>query len=234
MSLVNIKDIRPNPYQVRQSMDPERLKQLAAEIKETGLWKGAIRARQIDGHYELVFGHRRLEALKLLGEKRIDIEIVQLDDSQMATQALVENLQREGLTDFEKAEGIKRLFGVLGSSQNVKKLANMLGYSEATIYDFQRMAELDAKTKAAAQEAHLGRGVIRRAEQIGGAEFVRVAAAKKLKMDELLALQTELAKLPEAAKRTVREGLKSGKLKPKAEAVEVFELRHLRRRGRKS
>src|SRR5216684_6397717 len=37
-------------------------------------------------------------------------DIVELDDMQMLVQSLAENLQRQNLTDLEKAEGVGRLF----------------------------------------------------------------------------------------------------------------------------
>jgi ParB-like chromosome segregation protein Spo0J len=61
---------------------------------------------------------------RLLGYKQLDVEIVALDDTQMATQALVENLQREGLADIEKANGIKRLMGLKDKSFSREELAN--------------------------------------------------------------------------------------------------------------
>src|SRR5215471_13210594 len=98
---VKIKDIRPNPFQSRKAMDADATKSLAEEIARIGLWTGALRGRQHDGHVELCFGHRRLEAVKLLGWKEVDVDLVRLTDEEMALQALIENLQREGLTDAD-------------------------------------------------------------------------------------------------------------------------------------
>lgn len=212
MQNVSVADIKPNPFQARQSIDPERIRELAEEIKQTGFWPTGLLARQVNGHYELVFGHRRLEALKLLGSKSIELEIVELDDVAMATQTMIENSQREGLTDIEKANGIKRLMQFEEGAPTVKKVAQMLGYSEHTIREFLRLADLDAETKQEIERSGLPRSAVRVADQVAGPEFIRVAAQKKLKYQDLATIHTEVAKLKEAPRRTIEKKLRTGKL----------------------
>jgi ParB family chromosome partitioning protein len=209
---VNISAIKPNPFQVRQSIDLARIRELADEIRETGFWPGGLRARHVNGHYELVFGHRRLEALKLLGRKSVELEIVNLDDTAMASQSMVENLQREGLTEVEKANGIKRLIDRFGGPTNVKKVAALLGYPTATIDSFIRIAELDEETKQDAHTARMARSHIDEARSIAGADFVRVAAKQKLTSTTVKGIHGELAKLKPAPRKKIVEQLKTGKL----------------------
>src|SRR5262245_13243759 len=94
---IKVKDIRPNPFQHRKTTDAQAIQSLAREIDKVGLWAGALRGRESDGHVQLCFGHRRLAAVKELGWKEVDVDVVELSDEDMALQALVENLQREGL-----------------------------------------------------------------------------------------------------------------------------------------
>jgi ParB-like chromosome segregation protein Spo0J len=103
---ITVKDIRPNPFQHRRTRSDETIQSLADEIAKMGLWAGALRGRENNGHVELCFGHRRLDAIKKLGWKEVDVDVVKLTDEDMALQALVENLQREGLNDADKGEGI--------------------------------------------------------------------------------------------------------------------------------
>jgi ParB family chromosome partitioning protein len=211
VTTVKISEIKPNPYQTREHIDPARVRELADEIKSTGFWEG-LRARQVDGHYELVFGHRRLAALKLLGHKEVHIDVVKLDDGQMAMQALIENVQREGLNDIEKANGIKRLFDLPTAVGNIKKAADLLGYSEDTIREYLQLAGLDRQTQEAATKGGLSRTAIRDAHKIGGPEFVRVAAKAKLNRDDLEEISSTVSKLGPVAKRKIQEKLKSGKI----------------------
>ena len=103
--VINIKDILPNPYQARKRMDKRAIRALADEIEASGLWPGSLRGRMRGSKVELCYGHRRLAALKHLGWDKVEVEIDELSDEEMALQSLAENFQREGLTDIEKAEG---------------------------------------------------------------------------------------------------------------------------------
>jgi len=69
-----IKVIRPNPFQPRKTQDSDAIKSLAEEIDQVGLWAGALRGREMNGHIKLCFGHRRLEAVKRLGWKEVDVD----------------------------------------------------------------------------------------------------------------------------------------------------------------
>ena len=73
--VVPIKDILPNPYQARKKMDREAIRNLAEEIKASGLWPGSLRGRMKGSHVELCYGHRRLAALKHLGWDKVEVEV---------------------------------------------------------------------------------------------------------------------------------------------------------------
>ena len=55
--------IKPSPRPVRSTWDEDALNQLAQSIKEQGLIV-PIKVREIGGEYEIVYGHRRVEALR--------------------------------------------------------------------------------------------------------------------------------------------------------------------------
>jgi len=210
MESIDVKLIKPNPYQSRESMDRESIRQLADEIKTQGYWEAGLRARKVDGHYQLVFGHRRFEALKLLGRKQIQVEVVDLDDSEMALQSLVENLQRQGLNDIEKANGIKRLMTLGSRLLTESKVAEMLGYPVSAIKEFLSVAELDEATKKAA--THMPRTLINNARNVGGPEFVKMAAQEKLTRKEIREIGQAVARVPVYKRTKLEEKIKSGKL----------------------
>jgi len=213
METVNIRLIKPNPYQARQSFDHEQIKQLAQEIKQQGFWDTALRARRIDGHYELVFGHRRLEALRLLGHTKVNLEVVELEDSDMAMQSLIENLQRQGLSDVEKANGIKRLLTLGSRPPTREKVAEVLGYQLRSLDEFLMLADLDEKTKKVVDRTRMSRTLVSSANQVGGAEFVRMAAEENLTRKEIREIQSQVARVPAYARPKLAEKIKSGKLR---------------------
>lgn len=127
---LNIDEIRPNPYQPRTYFKEEALEELAASIKENGVFQPIIVKKSIKG-YELIAGERRLRASKLAGKKTIPAIIRQLSDEKMAEIALLENLQREDLNIIEEAEAYKKLIEKLGITQD--ELAKRVSKSRSHI-----------------------------------------------------------------------------------------------------
>src|SRR5690242_1187333 len=80
-TLVPVELINPNPYQPRQTEDAEAVAEIAQSIKRNGLMQVPT-ARQVNGHYQLAFGHTRLAAFKLNGEECMPLIIRELDDLQ--------------------------------------------------------------------------------------------------------------------------------------------------------
>ena len=113
---INVDEIRPNPYQPREVFDNKALEELAASIKENGVFQPIIVKKSIKG-YELIAGERRLRASKMIGLETIPAIVRNLDDEKMAEIALLENLQRENLNVLEEARAYKKLIEELNITQ---------------------------------------------------------------------------------------------------------------------
>jgi ParB family chromosome partitioning protein len=84
------------------------IEELAASMKEHGLLQPIV-VRAVGNAYELIAGHRRLEAARVLGWRTIPA-VIRVDTeatSQLLT--LVENLQREDLSAREEAAALEIL-----------------------------------------------------------------------------------------------------------------------------
>jgi ParB family transcriptional regulator, chromosome partitioning protein len=196
---VSIDRIRPNPFQVRKHIDRERLQALADEMKELGHW-GSLRARKQGTYYELCFGHRRLAALKLAKIKDVDLEVVDLSDDEMATQALVENLQREGLTDTEKAKGIKDLidrFERDGQKNGHERVQALMGLSRSRINELLSLLGLSAQSKQFVASGQISGSTAIRAKNLGGEEMIATAVKHGLPQKTLQQIQQELTAIPD-------------------------------------
>src|SRR5205823_7754349 len=67
-----IRDIKPNPFQPRKTVDPAALEELVSSIKQAGLLQPVVVRRANGGGgggggYELIAGGRRLRAGQRLG-----------------------------------------------------------------------------------------------------------------------------------------------------------------------
>lgn len=138
-----VEKIVPNKYQPRRKFTEEKIKELAESIKQNGLLQ-SITVRDIgDGFYELIAGERRLRAIKYLQYPKTKAIVKELTDEQMATLALIENIQREELTPIEEAHAYQELLRINKLTQD--ELAKSLGKTQATVANKLRLLKLSKK-----------------------------------------------------------------------------------------
>jgi len=136
---IPVKDIVPNRYQPRTVFDDDRIDELCATIKEHGIIQPIV-VRDLNGHFELIAGERRWRATKKLGLETIPAIIKDFNDAQAASIALIENLQREGLTAIEEAVAYQKLIDLQNLTQ--ESLAQKLGKGQSTIANKLRLLNL--------------------------------------------------------------------------------------------
>jgi ParB/RepB/Spo0J family partition protein len=208
-----VSQIHHNPYQSRKRIDQAAVTRMAKEIDAQGFWDQSFRVRAVNGNYQLVFGHTRLEALRSLGHKRVNVEVVDLDDIAMAQQSLIENIQRDNLPEIDKAEAIARLLNMMlgpraddrnARSEAIGHLCVLLGYkSRQTILNFLSMAGMSEPTKVIARRENMPRSAALVARDIGGEKMVRFAATKRINRDALDAIRKSLAGLSKESRQKV-------------------------------
>lgn len=136
---IPIKDIQVNPYQPRQSFEPEKLAELAQSIKENGIIQPLIvRPSNVIG-FELLAGERRLRASQLAGLKEVPAIVKQLTDQEMMTQAIIENLQRRDLNPIEEARAYQKL---IDKGNKHETIAQVMGKSRPYISNMVRLLNL--------------------------------------------------------------------------------------------
>ena len=92
-----------HPFKVIQN---EELNTLVQSIRESGVLVPAL-ARPAGDRYELISGHRRLAACKLLGLPTIPVIVRDLTDAEAIITLVDANLQREHILPSEKAFAYK-------------------------------------------------------------------------------------------------------------------------------
>jgi ParB/RepB/Spo0J family partition protein len=124
----------------RLTMDEQRLYELADSIRDVGLLQPII-LTQKEGRYEIVAGHRRFVAHKVLNRDTIEA-IVQQGEWTLQSEAsrFAENLQRADLTPIEEAVAILRLSEATGATS--KDIARKVNMSEHWVES--RLALLEA------------------------------------------------------------------------------------------
>lgn len=72
--------------------------------------------------FEIVYGHRRVEAAKRAGLKELPAIIEAEDDAEVLIQALIENIQREDMEPIDKAESLSQIKELKGwSNRDLEK-----------------------------------------------------------------------------------------------------------------
>lgn len=141
---IAIVDIDTSPYQPRTIFDDERIDELCQTIKTHGVIQPIV-VRVRDGRYEIIAGERRFRAVTKLGWETIPAIVREFNDSQAASVALIENLQREGLTAIEEAIAYQKLIDLHNLTQ--ESLAQRLGKSQSTIANKLRLLNLSDVVK---------------------------------------------------------------------------------------
>ena len=152
-----VAEIRPNPFQPRQDVDPTALEELKASIRQAGLLQPiVVRPLPDGGGYELIAGERRLRACQALGWERIPAVKREVDDRTALTLALIENLQRDDLSPVDEARGYERLIAEFNLAQ--QDVADAVGRDRSTVANALRLLNLPAAVLAMLHDGQLSVG----------------------------------------------------------------------------
>jgi ParB family chromosome partitioning protein len=116
VSAIAMDQIDANPFQPRSDFNAGELESLAESIRVQGVLQPIlVRSHPTaPDRYQIVAGERRFRAAMQVGLTEIPTILREMDDSDAAVVALVENLQRQDLNAIEEAEGYQRLLADFG------------------------------------------------------------------------------------------------------------------------
>ena len=136
---IDIGKIRPNPDQPRRRTDNSDIQGLAESIQSVGLLQPII-VRREGNEFFVVAGERRLMASKVAGLKKIESIIINANEEENITMALIENVQRSDLNPIEEAGAYKVLMNRFKLKQ--QEIAERVGKERATISNLLRLLNL--------------------------------------------------------------------------------------------
>lgn len=166
LALAHIEPSLTNP---RKTFDAAKLQELADSIKASGVHQPVLvrplpGSRLEDTHldpatgkkrtvlptHELVAGERRYRASKLAGVADIPAMIRELTDDQVLEIQMVENLQRDDLSELEEAEGYRMMMDRLGL--NAEAVGAKIGKSRAYVYARTKLLDLGPDARQALRD----------------------------------------------------------------------------------
>ena len=143
--------VEPNPHQPRRYFDEAELAAMADSMRQVGQLQ-AIGVKRIPDtrpqRYRIAFGERRWRAAPMAGLERIRA-VVLPEHADEALIALIENLQRTGLTPIEEAMGFRQLMETHGFSQ--ERLGEAVGRSLTQVNQTLALLRLHASIQASLQ-----------------------------------------------------------------------------------
>ena len=144
----------PNhPFKV---LDDEKMDTLVDSIRENGILNPVIVRPDQSGNYEMISGHRRLHAAKIVGLKKVPAIVKEMSDDEAIINMVDANIQREEILPSERAFSFKMKMEAMSrqgqrndltSGQNVPKLTSDVigeenGMSGRQVKRYIRLTEL--------------------------------------------------------------------------------------------
>jgi ParB family chromosome partitioning protein len=142
----------------------------------TKLIKDVSRGQEVE--YQLVAGHRRLEAAKIAGLPHVPVIVRDSTDQQKLELALVENIQRADLNALERAKAFKQLQDEFDLTH--EEIAQKVGKSREFVSNSMRLLNLPEAVQQGLRQGKITEG---HARTIAG---IKNPAAQKALFDEVL------------------------------------------------
>ena len=157
---IPLAQIESNPFQPRKTFQKEELAELSESLKTSGLLQPVtVRPSPKGNGYELIAGERRFRAASDLGWESIPAVVKEMNDQEILTLALIENLQRSDLNPIEEAEGYDQLIRDFGHTQ--QSVATMVGKDRSTVANTLRILQLPQTVRQLIEQGKLTAGQAR-------------------------------------------------------------------------
>ena len=173
VSQISVEDLTSGQYQPRTKMHKLTLEELSQSIKEQGVLQPLIVRRTASGRFEIVVGERRWRAAQMAGLSSVPAIIRDLNNSETAKIALIENLQREDLNSMDEARGLHRLQREFNLTQ--EELSLSVGKSRSSVTNLLRLLKLNAEVQEMLEEGKIEMGHARAILTLSEAEQLELA-----------------------------------------------------------
>jgi ParB family chromosome partitioning protein len=136
-------------------MDPARLAELTASVRETGIVQ-PILVRRRGERFQIIAGERRFRAAQAAGLATVPVTVREVADEHMLEIALVENIQREELNAIEEAQAFQRLQDEFSLTQ--EEIARRVGRDRTTVANTLRLLRLPRELREMVATSRLDAG----------------------------------------------------------------------------
>ena len=120
-------------------------KDLVASIKAYGILE-APAVRKVNGHYQIVYGNRRVAAAKSLKLQSIDCQVIDVDDNEAREMAISENMVRVRMHPMDEYEAFQKM---ADNGLSIKEIACRFATTEKWVTQRLKLGSLHPKVRKA-------------------------------------------------------------------------------------
>src|ERR1700704_6973381 len=149
--MIPIDKLHPNPDQPPTEIGD--LTELTASISEKGVLEPLL-VKPILGRWMIIAGERRWRAGTAAGLTEVPCIEMDVDESEVAEIALIENMQRKDLTPWEEADGLRALCERFGYTH--EDVARKVGKSRSTVTEALSIASIPEAIRKICRASDIG------------------------------------------------------------------------------
>lgn len=184
--VLNVTQIKPNPFQPRENFSMEEMEELVGSIREKGVIQPVLVRAKPDG-YELIAGERRLRAARMLNMQEIPAIVKDVDDKDSLELALIENIQRQNLNAIEEARAYQYLVDKYQMTQD--EISQVMGKARVSVTNVLRLLKLPMEIQDEIKNGRISFGhgrALLEVEDVNRQRFLaQIAISKSLSVREL-------------------------------------------------
>lgn len=144
---IRVSQIVPNRFQPRTIFNDDKIEELSRTIHIHGIIQPIVVREYGEDQFEIIAGERRFRAVSKLGWETVPAIVKNMNDTETASVALIENLQREELSPIEEAIAYGKLLELHELTQEA--LAQRLGKGQSTVANKLRLLKLPEEVQGA-------------------------------------------------------------------------------------
>ncbi|MFC0134354.1 hypothetical protein CR105_26725 [Massilia eurypsychrophila] len=129
---IQVQLVVDSPWQPRTRYDETALQALGQTMKDRGQDEPIKVRRLATGQFQLIYGHRRIRAARLIGWADIKATVVDYDDKAAELATLVSNESQVELSDWERAEAYKQSLDH-GLAADQKEVGRLFSCSQSRV-----------------------------------------------------------------------------------------------------
>lgn len=151
---LSVKDIVTKAGDNIRTGELPEIEELAKSIAAEGLVEPiVVTASETAGKYTVIAGHRRLTAVRSLGQPTIPAIVVDADANRRIRLALIENIQRKDMAALDKAKAFAKL--IKGTGLEQQQVAEAIGVAPGYVSQYLALLELPESAQSALRDGDI-------------------------------------------------------------------------------